>query len=104
MPAWHSFSYAFGPLVALAAIGLLVLILKWSSARGGSVVPGPAQVGDPKEYGLLTAVRAPAGFTEGEALRLRLAAAGIRATLVHTTDGLRLMVWPEDVVRAHELL
>ena len=104
MPAWQSFSYAFGPIVAWIVIGMLVIILRWAFARGSSVVARPARPGSPEEYGLLVAVAAPSSYAHGEVTRRRLEAAGVRATLAHTTDGPRIMVWPQDEQRARELL
>ena len=33
MPTWGSYSYVYGPMMALVAIGVLVLVLRWASAR-----------------------------------------------------------------------
>ena len=52
----------------------------------------------------MVAVAAPGTFIEGEVDRQRLEAAGIRAQLVTTTDGPRLMVLAEDETRARRLL
>ncbi len=103
MPAWSSYSYFFGPLVAAGAIGVFVLILRWSSKKG-SLVALPPEPGRESDYGLLTAVSRPKTYVEGELQRRSLAEAGIRATLTRTTDGPRLMVWPDDVERARSLL
>jgi hypothetical protein len=64
MPSWGSYSYAYGPVVAFLAIGVLVLMLRWAFARGGSVVERPSRPGDPDEYGLLDAVAAPGTYIE----------------------------------------
>lgn len=104
MPAWESYSYIFGPLVAFSAIGLFVLILKWSSQRGTSVVAGPPRSGTEAEYGLLVVVSRPSNYGDGEIQRRTLEAAGIKATLAYTLDGPRLMVWPADAERASTLI
>lgn len=104
MPAWGSFSYAFGPLVAVGLIGLLVVILRWSSRRGSSVVAAAPSPGSPEEYGLLVPVASPSTYVEGEILRRRLEDQGVRATLTTTLDGPRVLVWPGDVERARRLL
>lgn len=104
MPAWNSFSFAFGPLIAAALIGLLVLILRWSHSRGASVVAAPARQGNVDEYGLLVPVASPATFIEGEMVRKRLEDSGVRANLATTLDGPRVLVWPDDVERARRLL
>ncbi len=104
MPAWESYSFAFGPIAALAVVLVLVLLLRWTFSRGGSVVERRASPGGEQDYGLLTAVAAPATFVEAELLRRRLLAHGIRATLAPTTTGPRVMVFPVDADIAQEVL
>lgn len=104
MPAWQSFSYLFGPLVAFGAIGLFVLILKWSSQRGTSVVAAPPKRGGEQDYGLLVVVSRPTNYADGEIQRRTLESAGIKATLAYTLEGPRLMVWPGDEDRARSLI
>ena len=68
-------------------------ILRWAyGGRGRSLVERRPTAGGADEYGLMVAVAAPGTFIEGEVARQRLADAGIRAQLVTTTDGPRLMV------------
>jgi hypothetical protein len=104
MPSWGSYSYVYGPLVALLAIGLLMLLLRWAFGSGGSVVERPPLPGDPDEYGLLDAVAAPGTYIEAELIRQRLDDAGIRATVAMTNDGPRVMVWPSDRVEAEAIV
>lgn len=104
MPSWGSYSYLYGPLMALVAIGVLVLVLRWAFGRGTSVVERPPRSGEPDEYGLLDAVASPGTYIEAEILRQRLEAAGIKATVAMTNDGPRLMVWPNDRERAASVL
>ncbi len=104
MPTWGSYSYAFGPLMAVLVLGALVVLLRWGFRRGASVVAAPARPGDPLDYGLLVPVASPSTEGAGRAMVDRLGLAGIRAATVSTTDGLRVMVWPADAVRAHQLL
>jgi hypothetical protein len=104
VPSWGSFSFAFGPLVALVLVGVFALILRWAFRRGSSVVAAPAKPGTSDEYGLLIPVSVPPTYIEGEITRRRLEEAGIRATLTTTLDGPRIMVWPEDETRARALL
>lgn len=93
-----------GPLVAFLVIGILVLILRWAFARGGSLIPGPARRGPPSDYGLLVEVAAPRSAADAEQAADRLEAAGIQATIAPTTAGRRIMVWPADESRARDLL
>lgn len=104
MQAWSSFSYFFGPLIAFAGLGLMVLILRWGFARGSSVVERPAKSGSPDEYGMLLPIATPGTYIEGEILRKTLVAAGIRASLAQTNEGPRIMVWPKDAAEAAAIL
>ncbi len=92
-------------ITSVAVVGLLALILRWAySGRSTSLVERKAGRGGAEEYGLMVAVAAPMTFIEGEVDRQRLQAGGIRARLVTTTDGPRLMVLEEDESRARALL
>lgn len=104
MPSWGSFSYAFGPLVAAGLIGVFVVILRWAFRRGSSVVAAPPRPGTDSEYGLLVPVASPTTYVEGEILRRRLEDGGVRANLATTLDGPRVLVWPDDVARAQQVL
>jgi hypothetical protein len=102
--SWGSYSYLFGPVVTFAVLGVLLLLLRWAFGRGGSLVARPPRRGATGEYGLLVAIAAPGSYVEGEVLRRTLEAAGIRATLVPTTEGPRLMVFPGDEAAARRIL
>jgi len=105
VPSWGSYSFLYGPIVALCGIGLLMLLLRW--AFGGprqSVVERPPISGSPDQYGLLDAVASPDTYIEAEILRQQLEAVQIKATVALTNDGPRVMVWPEDRDRAHTAL
>jgi hypothetical protein len=104
VPAWNSFSFAFGPIVAVVLVGLFSLILRWAFSRGGSVVAAAPRPGTSDEYGLLVPVASPATYIEGEILRRRLQDGGVRANLATTLDGPRVLVWPGDEERAREVL
>src|SRR4051812_31563783 len=69
---WDSFSYAFGPVVALAVVGVLALLLRWTFSHGHSLVERRPSVGTPTEYGLLVPVAEPPTFVEAEVMRRRL--------------------------------
>ena len=104
MTGSNPYSYLFGPFVALMVVAGMAFLLRWSSARGGSHVERVPRPGELDEYGLLVPVATPPGRAEGEALRRNLQANGVRATLTTTTEGLRLLVFPNDVARARELI
>lgn len=100
MPSWGSFSYAFGPIVAIGLIAVFVLVLRWAFGGRSSVVAAPPKQGAADEYGMLVPVASPGSYAEGEMLRRGLEDVGIRSNLATTLDGPRVMVWPEDEQRA----
>lgn len=99
-----SYSYAVGPLLAFAGLGVLILLLRWTFRRGVSVVAAPPRQGATDDYGMLVPVASPPSYVEGEMWRRQLEDAGIRATLAQTLDGPRVMVWPADESRARAAL
>ena len=100
----NSYSYALGPVLAFAGLGLLILLLRWAFSRGHSVVAAPPKSGKPDDYGLLIPIASPGTYVEGEMVRRELEDAGIRATLAQTLDGPQIMVWPADEDRARRQL
>jgi hypothetical protein len=99
-----SYSYAIGPIMAFAFLGVLILLLRWAFRRGVSVVAAPPRQGSSDDYGLLVPVATPPSYVEGEIIRRSLEDAGIKATLAQTLDGPRVMVWPGDEGRARARL
>jgi hypothetical protein len=104
VPAWGSYSYVYGPLVAFGMVVVLALLLRWAFRRGRSLVPSAPRSGRADDYGLLVAVAEPATFIEAEVLRQHLTAAGITATLAPTTQGPRVLVFPRDEHVARDVL
>jgi hypothetical protein len=104
VPAWNSFSFAFGPIVAGVLVGVFALILRWAFRRGSSVVAAPPRPGAADDYGLLVPVAFPSTYVEGELLRRRLEDGGVRANLASTLDGPRVLVWPQDEAQARQVL
>jgi hypothetical protein len=101
---WGSYSFLFGPLVSLLMLGVLTFLLRWTFARGRSLVARPGRRGAPGDYGLLVAVADPPTAIEAEIMRRRLEAAGVRATVAPTTLGPRIMVFGADEPRARAVL
>lgn len=104
MPSWQSYSYLWGPVMAIVLLGGLILGLRWTFGRGASLVRAAPRSGDPWDYGLLEAVAAPRTEDEADDVRLALAAAGIRCTLTRTTQGPRVLVWPDAAARARDVV
>jgi len=100
----NSYHYAIGPTIALVVVAVLVLLLRWTFSHGRSVVERRPERGSSEEYGLLEVVSSPATFVEAEVQRRTLVDAGIRATLAPTTDGPRVMVFPDQAGLARQVL
>ncbi len=99
-----SASFLVGPVIALAMVGILVIILRWAFSRGDSLVAKRARAGHEDDYGLLVPVASPGTYIEGEIQRRTLEDAKIRAVLTETLSGPRVMVWPEDADLARRVL
>lgn len=104
MGSWGSYSFLFGPLLALAALGGLALVARWASQSGTSLIETPARQGGAEEYGLMIPVASPTSARASHDVAGRLTAAGVRCREVTTTEGPRVMVWAEDVARARAVL
>lgn len=94
-------------LLAIGAVVVLMLLLRWAFGNGRSrtsLVARKPTVGHSNEYGLLVAIAAPGNYIEGELICRRLEDAGIRTTLATTSDGPRVMVFPENESIARQLL
>ena len=104
MGNWGSYSFLFGPMLALIALVGLALVSRWASQTGTSLIEGPATQGTAEEYGLMIPVASPANARASRDVAGRLTAAGVRCREVTTTDGPRVMVWAEDVARARAVL
>ena len=98
--------YAGAPmLIVFGVLGVLVLVLRWAfSNRRDSLLSRPPKSGPAHEYGLMTPLVAPRDAAEGAEICGLLRREAIRAKLVNTQDGLRVMVWSEDLQRARDVL
>ena len=101
---WGSYSFLFGPFLALAALGGLALVARWASQGGTSLIEGPARRGGTEEYGLMIPVASPRTARASHDVADRLSASGVRCREVDTIQGRRVMVWAEDVARARAVL
>jgi hypothetical protein len=92
-------------MTSVVVVAVLALILRWAyGGRGHSLVERRPLQGTADDYGLMVSVASPGTFVEGEIARQQLEAGGIRAQLVTTTEGPRLMVSREDELAARRLL
>jgi hypothetical protein len=103
--SWGSYSFLFGPIVAMAVVGVLALILRWVvPTRPPGATAARLEARMRRDYGLLVPVATPQDETEAEFVRSTLARFGIRTTLARTHSGLRVLVFPEDAARARSVL
>lgn len=94
-------------LIAVATLGVLLILLRWTygtGRRSSSLVARKPAVGHSDDYGLLVAIAAPGNYIDGEMSCRRLEDSGIRATLITTVDGPRVMVFRDDESAARRLL
>ena len=104
MSSWGSYSFLYGPFLALMALGGLALVARWASKSSTSLIASPPKVGAAEEYGLMIPVASPTSSGHSHAVVAQLVAAGVRCREVDTTDGRRVMVWAEDLQRARSVL
>ena len=103
-----SYHYLLGPLVALAALGLIVLMCRWvfsTSHRDDRLAQRRAKAVTSADYGLLVPVATVRASEDAELLRGVLKDAGIRGTVAASPDGgLALLVFRADADRAKDLV
>ncbi len=106
-----SYHYLQGPLIAVAALGLIILMCRWvfstshrdqRAARRTAAVAGSAsRRGD---FGLLVPVATVRTSADAEMLRTVLTDAGIRCTVAADRQGAEVLVFRADAVRARDLV
>lgn len=92
-------------LIVAAALVVFILVLRWAySSRPDSLLSRRPRTGAADEYGLMSPLAVPKNAAEGAEIGALLEQAGIRSRVVQTTEGLRVMVWTDDLPRAREVL
>ena len=92
------------PAIVIGGFGVMVLFLRWTFSGGHSLIERRPKQGREDEYGLLVPVAKPATYIEGEQIRLKLQLNNIRASLVTTADGVRVMVFETERRAAEAIL
>lgn len=87
-----------------AVMFVLIFLLRWGFARGRSVAERPLAVGDEDSYGKLKVAARPKNHIEGEIMRQKLLANGIKANLTQTNSGPRVLVFEEELSAASAIL
>lgn len=105
----NSYSYLFGPVVAMVALGVLVLICRWvfsTTHRDDRTARRLAKIASQGDYGLLVPVATARTLDDADMLRGVLRQAGIRSTAGEAPDGrgTEVLVFRADVTRARELV
>lgn len=102
-----SYSYLYGPMVAMAAMGVIILICRWvfsTSHRDERTARRLEKARSRGDFGLLVPVTRVRTGDDAALLRAVLAEAGIRCTVAEQDDGLDVLVFRRDAVRARELV
>jgi hypothetical protein len=84
-------------LSGFAVVALLALILRWAFSHNNSLIEKDKVIGSEDQYGLLKVAHSPKNHIEGEIMRQKLIAVGIKATLSQTKDGPRILVFEKDL-------
>jgi hypothetical protein len=93
------------PVIAMAMIGLLALVLRWTFSGSGDPTRGPLAPAAAEDFGLLCVVAAADTDASAQEVQETLAAAGIRATVSVGRDGHhRVLVFETDLDRARRVL
>ena len=104
-----SYHYLFGPLVAVLALGVIVLICRWvfsTSHRDDRTARRLAALASRGDYGLLVPITTTRTADDAAMLRGVLQDAGIRCTTGLAADGggTELLVFRADAGRARQLV
>ena len=104
----NSYSFLFGPVVALLALGVIVLMCRWvfsTGHRDDRVARRTQKAASAGDFGLLVPVATVRTPEDAELLRGVLREAGIRGTLgVAPEGGLTVLVFRADALRARDLV
>jgi hypothetical protein len=95
-----SFHFLLAPLIAAAALGIMVLICRWVFSSDHHEVRHRSDDG----YGLLVPVATVRTRDDAEMLRGVLVQAGIRAGVSEEAGELHVLVFTKDLPRARSLV
>lgn len=102
-----SYSFLYGPLVAVAALGVIILLCRWvfsTDSRDDRTARRLEKAASRGDYGLLVPVARARTTADAEMLRSVLREAGIRCTVAEADDGLDVLVFRVDALRARDLV
>ena len=107
MPVVSSFHFLMGPLVAVAALGLIALICRWvfsTDHRDSRTARRLEKALAGRDYGLLVPVATVRTRDDADMLRDVLRQAGVRAGVSAEDGSLQVLVFQRDLSRARELV
>ena len=84
-------------LSGFLVVAVLALILRWAFSHNNSLIEKDKVIGSEDQYGLLKVAHSPKNHIEGEMMRQKLIAVGIKATLSQTKDGPKILVFEKDL-------
>ena len=102
-----SYHYLAGPLVAAAALGVLMLICRWvfsTSHRDDRTARRLEKARSRGDYGLLVPITRVRTVDDARMLRSVLRDAGIRCTIAEADEGTDVLVFRADALRARDLV
>ena len=102
-----SYHYLFGPLVAAAALGVIILICRWvfsTTHRDDRTARRLQKARARGDYGLLVPVTRTRTADDAEMLRSVLRDAGIRCTVAQAEEGTDVLVFRADALKARDLV
>ena len=109
MPIVSSYHFLIGPLVASAALLVIVLMCRWVFSTKDRDRRAARRVQAPKasrsaDYGLLVPIASVRTREDAEMLRGVLAGARIRCTVAADATGADVLVFRADALRARDLV
>ena len=104
MPVVSSYHYLFGPIVAVAALGLIVLMCRWVFSVDHRVDRTERKIAELADYGLLVTVATTRTRDDADMLREVLRGAGVRASVTPDGDAHAVLVFSQDADRARTLV
>lgn len=103
-----SYHFLIGPLVALGALGVILLMCRWVFAppdRSTRTARSPERESRRgRDYGLLVPITTVRTVADAEMLRAVLRDGGIRCTVAADDDGADVLVFRADALRARDLV
>lgn len=102
-----SYHFLLGPLVAAAAMGLLVLTCRWvfsTTTRDERTARRLERAAATRDYGLLVPVARVRTAEDAQMLRTVLAEAGLRASVSAEGEDHAVLVFAADAPRARALV